>query len=61
MGIGSEGVVAVRQRRRFIGVELKDLYYHVARKNLVDVEANVPLPFPSADDAAVAVSLFDAA
>lgn len=33
-GIGSEGYVAVKRGRRFIGVELKPSYYAVAVKNL---------------------------
>jgi len=33
-GIGSEGYVAVKKGRRFIGVELKPSYYAVAVKNL---------------------------
>lgn len=38
MGIGSEGVVALRMKRRFIGVELKDSYYRQAVANLADAE-----------------------
>lgn len=34
MGIGSEGYVSLRQKRKFVGVELKDSYYRVACKNL---------------------------
>lgn len=33
-GIGSEGVVALRQERRFIGCELKESYYKTALRNL---------------------------
>lgn len=33
-GIGSEGHVALQMQRRFIGVELKDSYYHQAARNL---------------------------
>lgn len=33
-GIGSEGYVAIKRGRRFIGVELKPSYYAVAVKNL---------------------------
>lgn len=33
-GIGSEGVGALRNRRRFVGVELKPAYYRVAVRNL---------------------------
>lgn len=38
-GIGSEGVVAVQEGRRFIGVELKPSYYDWAVKNLEHAEA----------------------
>lgn len=48
MGIGSEGVCAVKLRRKFIGVELKGSYFDTARKNLVIAQAG-------------AVDLFDAA
>jgi DNA modification methylase len=33
-GIGSEGVVSVRHRRKFIGIELKPAYWRVAKRNL---------------------------
>ena len=33
-GIGSEGYVAVEERRRFVGAELKDTYYRQACANL---------------------------
>jgi DNA modification methylase len=33
-GIGSEGVVAVREGRKFVGIELKPSYYRVAARNL---------------------------
>lgn len=38
MGIGSEGVVALRNQRRFIGAELKDTYFRQAVRHLVDTE-----------------------
>ena len=47
-GIGSEGVSTVKLKRKFVGVELKQSYFDVARKNLVSAEAG-------------AVDLFDAA
>lgn len=37
-GIGSEGDVAVRMGRRFVGVELKQRYWDVARQNLESAE-----------------------
>lgn len=39
MGIGSEGYVSLKERRRFIGVELKESYWQQAVKNLAGVEA----------------------
>lgn len=33
-GIGSEGYVAIKHKRRFIGIELKRSYFETARKNL---------------------------
>lgn len=40
MGIGSEGDQAIRQRRRFVGVELKESYFRQAVKNLTMAEAS---------------------
>ena len=37
-GIGSEGYVAVKKGRRFIGIELKPSYWNVARQNLARAE-----------------------
>jgi DNA modification methylase len=34
MGIGSEGYEALQIKRRFVGVELKEQYFEVAKKNL---------------------------
>lgn len=42
MGIGSEGVVALRQGRRFIGTELNPTYYAQAVKHLQDAEIAGP-------------------
>lgn len=38
-GIGSEGYVAVKNRRNFIGIELKKEYWQIAVKNLKAAEA----------------------
>lgn len=38
MGIGSEGYVAVKDDRRFIGVELKEAYFTVAENNMKRAE-----------------------
>lgn len=39
MGIGSEGYVAVKNRRKFIGIELKPEYYQVAVRNIEQAAA----------------------
>lgn len=39
MGIGSEGWVALKAGRRFVGSELKNAYYRQAVKNLTEAEA----------------------
>jgi hypothetical protein len=50
-GIGSEGVVAVRRGRRFVGCELKPSYWQTATSNLRTAEndARVPSLFDLAD------------
>ena len=40
MGVGSEGYVAMKQRRKFVGIELKDAYWSVACRNLDNAERN---------------------
>jgi DNA modification methylase len=39
MGIGSEGHEALRAKRRFLGVELKEAYFRQATRNLANAEA----------------------
>jgi DNA modification methylase len=39
-GIGSEGYVAVRNQRRFVGIELKESYFRAAVMNLQRAEAS---------------------
>lgn len=39
MGIGSEGFVALKNRRRFVGVELKETYWRQACRHLAGAEA----------------------
>lgn len=39
-GIGSEGYVALKQHRRFVGVELKESYWRQASRHLTNAEAN---------------------
>lgn len=43
MGIGSEGVAAMRLRRRFVGVELKESYWSQAVRNLRAVGAQADM------------------
>lgn len=38
MGIGSEGYVAIQTGRKFIGAELKESYFALARRNLDEAE-----------------------
>jgi DNA modification methylase len=38
-GIGSEGFCAIKLKRKFIGIELKDSYFRIAKKNLAAAEA----------------------
>lgn len=45
MGIGSEGVMSLRRKRRFVGVELKDAYFRQAVKHLESEERNAPTLF----------------
>lgn len=45
-GIGSEGVVSVRQGRRFIGCELKPSYWKTAVSNLEGTEAQTTIEMP---------------
>ncbi len=42
-GIGSEGYVALKQRRRFIGVELKRSYFDAAVRNLAAAQSQAAL------------------
>lgn len=45
MGIGSEGFVALKEGRKFIGVELKEAYWKQACRHLHDAEAQAPRLF----------------
>lgn len=54
MGIGSEGYVALKMGRRFIGAELKESYYRQAVKNLeaAAMHAATPTLFDALEEAA---------
>lgn len=43
-GIGSEGYVAVQQRRKFVGIELKPSYWATACENLAKAESDALAP-----------------
>lgn len=43
MGIGSEGYMSLKLKRKFIGFELKESYYNVALRNLDDA-VNLSMP-----------------
>ena len=45
MGIGSEGFMSVKLKRKFIGVELKEAYWKQACKNISAVEAQAATLF----------------
>lgn len=40
MGVGSEGYSAVKLKRKFVGVELKESYFRHAVKHIAEAEAN---------------------
>ncbi len=52
MGIGSEGYVSVKLKRKFIGVELKESYFRHAARNIANVEAQAGSLFDVLDDEA---------
>ena len=52
MGIGSEGVGALKFRRRFVGVELKETYWRTAARNLETAEAGADTLFDRVSGAA---------
>lgn len=52
MGIGSEGYVALREGRRFIGCELKDEYWRQAARHLGRMESQGGSLFDILEDAA---------
>jgi DNA modification methylase len=45
MGVGSEGVISAKLRRKFIGVELKETYWKAACKNVDNAERGAPVFF----------------
>jgi DNA modification methylase len=52
MGIGSEGVQSIKQKRKFIGVELKESYFKYAVRHLQQEEATAYSLFDSVASAA---------
>ena len=53
MGIGSEGYVALKQHRKFVGVELKETYWRQATRHLANAEAGAVDLFDTFDDVPV--------
>ena len=51
-GIGSEGFVSLKQKRKFIGVELKETYWQAACRNLAGAEAGAATLFDLIGDVA---------
>lgn len=53
-GIGSEGYIAIKNGRQFLGIELKESYYRCARNNLqrIVTELKTPTLFDLIDEAA---------
>jgi len=51
MGIGSEGFMSTKLKRKFIGVELKESYWKQACKNIASVEAQSASLFDFGDAA----------
>ena len=54
MGIGSEGFVALKQRRKFVGIELKSTYFKTAARHLAEAESNSASLFDEEYTAALA-------
>lgn len=40
LGVGSEGFIALKNNRKFIGIELKQSYYEIATKNLREASSH---------------------
>jgi DNA modification methylase len=51
MGIGSEGFMSIKHKRKFVGVELKESYWKQACKNIASVEAQAGSLFDFGDAA----------
>lgn len=51
-GIGSEGVVALKMGRRFVGFELKESYFNIALKNLLSAKSKQVGLFESCEEVA---------
>jgi DNA modification methylase len=44
-GSGTTGVVALRHRRRFIGIELNEMYCEMAERRILEATRQRPIPF----------------
>lgn len=42
MGVGSTGVAALNLNRKFIGIEIDEIYYNAAKKRILELERKMP-------------------
>ncbi len=42
MGVGSTGVAALNLNRKFIGIEIDEIYYNAAKKRILELDTNKP-------------------
>jgi site-specific DNA-methyltransferase (adenine-specific) len=45
MGSGTTGVACARLNRNFIGIEISEQYFEIAKRRIAEAQAQVPMPF----------------
>lgn len=45
MGSGSTGIACLNTNRRFIGIEIDEIYFNIAKKRIEQHKGAVKLPF----------------